>query len=72
MSNLPALGLQLPHQAFLQLDMKLLRSFPCRPLVSACLEQSSDFAVRTTGTLPEVAVFVFVVMTVCFEVVAAV
>jgi len=39
----------------LQFDMKLLRGLPWRPLESACLEQSSDLAVRTRGALPDLA-----------------
>nr|WP_265269612.1 hypothetical protein [Sphingomonas lycopersici] len=41
--------------AFLQVDMKLLRGFPCRCLASACFEQSSDLAVRATGAFPGLA-----------------
>ena len=42
-SNRPA---ELPDQLFLHLLMNSLRGLPCRVWLSACLEHSSDFALR--------------------------
>src|SRR3954469_1660867 len=49
------------HFSFLHAARNFCRSLPCRPLASACLEHSTDFALRSlvAGALGAVAISAF-------------